>query len=84
MVYNTYITGCSVIKVIILWASLLPPSLLPPGDLCPGVGAADDGAKRYQEYVVEAMASVVTSGVLDAVEMFAKGCIGCVGHGVTS
>ena len=54
------------------------------GDLCPGVGAADDGAKRDQEYVVEAMASVVTSGVLDAVEMFAKGCIGCVGHGVTS
>ena len=54
------------------------------GDLCPGVCAADDGAKRDHEDVVEAVASVVTSGVLDAVEMFAEGCIGCVGHGVTS
>jgi hypothetical protein len=51
------------------------------GDLCPGVGAADDGAKRDQEDVVEAVASVVTSGVLDAVEVFAEGCMG---HVVTS
>jgi len=53
-------------------------------DLCPAVGAADDGAKRNHQDVVEAVASVVTSGMLDAVEMFAKGSIGCVGQGVTS
>lgn len=40
------------------------------GDLCPGVGATDNSAKRDQEYVVKAVASIVTSGVLDAVEMF--------------
>jgi hypothetical protein len=46
------------------------------GDLCPGVCAADDGAKRDQKDVVEAVASVVTSGILDAAEMFAEGASG--------
>ena len=52
--------------------------------LGPGVGAADDGTKSNQEHVVEAVSGVVMPGVLDAVEMFVEGRVGCVGHGVTS
>jgi len=41
--------------------------------LGPGVCAADEGAKSNQEYIVEQVPGVVTSGVLDEVEMFAEG-----------
>ena len=41
--------------------------------LGPGVGAADEGTKSNQEDIVEQVPGVVTSGVLDAVEMFAEG-----------
>jgi len=41
--------------------------------LGPGVGAADEGAKSNQEDIVEQVPGVVTSGVLEAAEMFAEG-----------
>ena len=41
--------------------------------LGPGVGAADEGAKSKQEDIVKQVPGVVTSGVLEAVEMFAEG-----------
>ena len=41
--------------------------------LGPGVGAADEGAKSNQEDIVEQVPGVVSSGVLEAVEMFAEG-----------
>ena len=52
--------------------------------LGPGVGAADEGAKSNQEDIVEQVPGVVPSGVLDAVEMFAEGCIGRRPASVTS
>jgi hypothetical protein len=39
----------------------------------PGLGAADEGAKSNQEDIVEQVPGVVTSGVLEAVEMLAQG-----------
>ena len=41
--------------------------------LGPGVGTADEGAKSKQEDIVEQVPGIVTSGVLEAVEVFAEG-----------
>jgi hypothetical protein len=41
--------------------------------LGPGVGAADEGTQSNQKDIVKQVPGVVTSGVLEAIEMFAEG-----------
>jgi hypothetical protein len=51
-------------------------------DLGLGVGTADGGTKSNDVHVIKLVTCVVTSGVLDAVEMFVERGVGCLGHGV--